>query len=90
MGSRFNADRKANRTPIHSMARDRIGGVVVGEDSLLSAQRRLVAALALRHGMPTVCGYKNLAEAGCLISYGEDSADAFRRAAGLVHKVLQG
>jgi putative ABC transport system substrate-binding protein len=35
-------------------------------------------------------GFREMVEAGCLISYGADYADLYRRAASQVHKILNG
>jgi putative ABC transport system substrate-binding protein len=42
------------------------------------------------HRLPTVCGVRPYAEAGCLMAYAPDIREMFRRAAGFVDKILQG
>jgi ABC-type uncharacterized transport system substrate-binding protein len=46
--------------------------------------------LMLRNRLPSICTLREYAEAGCLISYGVDFADLYRRAAGFVDKILKG
>jgi putative ABC transport system substrate-binding protein len=54
------------------------------------AGARPLAELALRHRLPSLFGPREHAEAGCLMSYGPDRADLYRRAAGYVDKILKG
>jgi putative ABC transport system substrate-binding protein len=52
--------------------------------------RAHIAAAAATTRLPTVFGYRELVEAGGLISYGVDLGDCFRRAATYVYKILKG
>jgi len=45
---------------------------------------------ALRHRLPSICGRRANAEAGCLLSYGPNFRDMFRLAADYVDKILKG
>ncbi len=65
-------------------------GLIVGESPGFSREGARMAALALRHKLPSAYGNKAHVEAGGLISYAADVADLYRRAAGLVGKVLRG
>jgi putative ABC transport system substrate-binding protein len=56
---------------------------------MLLANARVVAALALKHGLYS-CGFLDYAAAGGLLSYGVDFPDMFRRAATYVDKILRG
>jgi putative ABC transport system substrate-binding protein len=49
-----------------------------------------MAAAAAATRLPTVFGYRQLVEAGGLISYGVDLEDCFYRAATFVDKILKG
>lgn len=49
-----------------------------------------VAELAVRYRMPAVSFVRDFAEQGGLLSYGSDEADAYRKAAIYVDKVLKG
>ena len=53
-------------------------------------ERIRLGDLALKHGIPTLVSERAYAEAGCLISYGPDFTDTFKRAADYVEKVLKG
>jgi putative tryptophan/tyrosine transport system substrate-binding protein len=67
----------------------RADGIYVCVDPLMIANRARINALALAAKLPVVHSYKdNLGEG--LISYGPDLFDLYRRAAGLVDKILRG
>jgi len=66
------------------------GGLIGSDDAVLTAHRVRIAELALKQRLPTMFGFREMAEAGCLISYGADIADNYRRAASHVHKILNG
>src|SRR5262249_29759110 len=57
------------------------GGLIVLPDAFTDVYREQIIALAARHRVPSVYGYRNLAAVGGLISYGVKSADIYRRAA---------
>jgi len=46
--------------------------------------------VAQTHRLPTVCGVRVYAEAGCLIAYAPNLLAMFRRTAGFVDKILKG
>jgi ABC-type uncharacterized transport system substrate-binding protein len=72
-----------------TFARQQVGAIVLGQDAFFLARREQVAALALRHGMPTVSSTRSAAEAGALMSYG--SIDSISRQAGVyVGRILHG
>ena len=48
----------------------RAGGLVVGADNFFNAKSGQLAALALRHGLPTIYQYRDFTAAGGLMSYG--------------------
>jgi putative ABC transport system substrate-binding protein len=49
-----------------------------------------IAQLALQHRVPAMSGYRQFVVDGGLMSYGPDTADIFRRAAGYVDRILRG
>jgi len=65
------------------------GLIVTGSPGALS-HRTLIVALAARHRLPAVYSTRVFAVDGGLISYGPDSADQLRRAAGYVDRILKG
>jgi len=66
------------------------GGLIVLPDAFTDVHREQIIALAARHRVPTIYGYRYFAAAGGLISYGPNSADMFRRAAAYVDRILKG
>jgi len=73
-----------------SMAREKIGGVFVMPAPVITAQRAVLAELALKHHLATIFGAKENAVAGGLLSYGVDRNDLNRRAARYIDKILKG
>jgi putative ABC transport system substrate-binding protein len=66
--------------------------VLVMEDALLlnSQHGQVVAALAATHRLPVLYAWREWVVAGCLMSYGPNSVDTWRRAAAYVDKILKG
>jgi putative ABC transport system substrate-binding protein len=62
--------------------------VLTGVSAIL--HRKLFVALAARHRLPAVYPFRLFAAEGGLTSYGPDSIDPFRRAAGYVDRILKG
>src|SRR5262245_65861327 len=75
---------------ISALGQDAGGGLIVGPDAFTDVYREQIIALAARHRVPSVYGYRNVAAAGGLISYGVKSADIYRRAATYVDRILKG
>ena len=73
-----------------AMTRERAGGVVIAIDGFMLQQRAQIAALALKHRLPSIYPTQNYPEAGGLMSYGSDITDNFRRAAIFVDKIFKG
>lgn len=71
-------------------ARSRVDGITVKADSMFVVRRAPIAALALKHRLPMMCADSRFTEAGALVSYGENFASRYRRAAVLVNKILRG
>ncbi len=57
---------------------------------MFSGERGRLADLAMKFRIATAAFERFYAEAGCLMSYGTDFADNFRRAAEYVEKILKG
>jgi putative tryptophan/tyrosine transport system substrate-binding protein len=64
--------------------------MLVLPDPLFNALREPLVAFAERHRLPAVYGYRGFATAGGLMTFGTDLPDVYRRAAGLVDRVLKG
>jgi putative tryptophan/tyrosine transport system substrate-binding protein len=75
---------------ITTLSRRPDSGLIVMPDVFMTKHHDLIAALAIRHGLPAVYPFRYFAEGGGLFSYGFDVADIFRRTAGYVDKVLRG
>lgn len=72
-----------------SMARERVGALLVAEEPFLNGQRERIGALAMRHKLPTAFANLGAAEHGLLV-YGPNFGFMGRRAAALVDKILKG
>ena len=73
-----------------AVARSRLDAIQVTAASLFVVNRDWVAKLALEHRLPMMGPDGRFAEAGALVSYGENFASRYRRAAFLVDKILRG
>jgi len=71
-------------------ARDTNRGLIVTPSASESGHRDLIIALAARHKLPAVYGFRLNTAAGGLISYGPDLIDQFRHAAGYIDRILKG
>jgi putative ABC transport system substrate-binding protein len=71
------------------IARERVGALVVSDDSVLADHRQRIGALALKSRLPTMFAVPNAAEHGLLV-YGSARAQQSRRAAVLVDKIFKG
>jgi putative ABC transport system substrate-binding protein len=65
-------------------------GLIVLGDPFFGQQGRQIAGLALRGRVATLLTNRSLAEAGGLMSYGQDLVEHYRRAAIYVDKLLKG
>jgi ABC-type uncharacterized transport system substrate-binding protein len=65
------------------------GLIIVGAPSVV-AYRHLIITLAARHRLPAVYPFAYFIRNGGLISYGPDTIDPYRRAAGYVDRILKG
>jgi putative tryptophan/tyrosine transport system substrate-binding protein len=75
---------------VTAFARSGDGGLIVTSSPVANRHRKLIAALAARHGLPAVYGTRQYVDAGGLISYGPDMIEQYRRAAGYVDRILKG
>lgn len=72
------------------MARERPDALLVLADRLLLHHRVLIMEFATRHRLPGVHAYRELVEAGGLMSFGPSYADMHKRAAYFVDRILKG
>ena len=75
---------------VTAFARSPNGGLIVTGSSLTALHRDLIITLAARHKLPAVYWERFFVTNGGLISYGADSIDPHRRAAGYVDRILKG
>ena len=83
--------REASELPeaFNAMAKSKIEGVVIAEDSLFVSNAGAIGALVLSHHIPA-SGFTHFADAGGLLGYGADRAALFGRAAYFVDRILKG
>jgi putative ABC transport system substrate-binding protein len=77
-------------TVFASLAQARTDAVVVSPDVFFNISSEQIAALALRHRIPTIYQYRKFAAAGGLVSYGSDETESFRLVGITVGKILKG
>jgi putative tryptophan/tyrosine transport system substrate-binding protein len=68
----------------------RVGGLVIVNDVFLITREEQLAALALRHKLPTIFQSRESVVAGGLMSYGGSASDAYRQAGVYTGRVLKG
>jgi putative ABC transport system substrate-binding protein len=67
-----------------------VGPLVVAPDVFFNSHIEQLAALAIRHSVPTVYEYHQFISAGGLASYGGSNTDSYRLAGGYVARILKG
>jgi putative tryptophan/tyrosine transport system substrate-binding protein len=75
---------------IEAQARVPGGGLVVLPDTFTFSNRAPLIALAARHRLPAIYAVRGQAIDGGLLSYGPNTIDLYRRAAGYVNRILKG
>jgi putative tryptophan/tyrosine transport system substrate-binding protein len=75
---------------IETFARSPNSGVIVVAGGAALRHRDLIVALAAKHKLPAVYWERLFVVAGGLISYGANTIDQYRRAAGYVDRILKG
>jgi putative ABC transport system substrate-binding protein len=65
-------------------------GLVIGTDAFFNSRTAQLAALALRHAVPTIYQYREFAAAGGLMSYGGSGTDTYRQAGVYTGRILKG
>jgi putative tryptophan/tyrosine transport system substrate-binding protein len=87
----FKVDSEAEYPKAFDAMRDaRIDGAVIGSSPVFSADAAQLATLASERRLPTVCEWRKMAAAGCLIGYGPDLAELYVRAADFIMRLFAG
>jgi putative tryptophan/tyrosine transport system substrate-binding protein len=73
-----------------ALGREPGGGLVVMPDSFNQVHHARFISMAARYSLPTIYPWKYTVAEGGLLSYGDDQADLFRRAAAYVDRILKG
>ena len=73
-----------------AIARARAQALIVATDPFFDVQQELIIRLALGGRLPTISSSREMTEAGGLMSYGQDLALHYRRAATYVDRILKG
>jgi ABC-type uncharacterized transport system substrate-binding protein len=71
-------------------ARGRADALLVFDDPLALGYRARLVALAAKHRLPTIYGFREFPDAGGLLSYGPKLPDQYRRSAAYVDRILRG
>jgi putative ABC transport system substrate-binding protein len=77
-------------TPASDHAKQSSQAVVQMSSAFFSAHRQVLVERAMHNRLPVSCEQPGFVALGCLVSYGPDFADFFRRAAGYVDRILKG
>jgi putative ABC transport system substrate-binding protein len=73
-----------------SLAQLRAGGLVIGTDAFFNARMERIAALALRHAVPTIFNNRDFVAAGGLMTYGGSPPEMYRIAGVYTGRILKG
>ena len=72
------------------LAEQRAGGLVIVTDPFFNTRQEQLAALALRHSMPTIYHNHEFVAAGGLAGYGNSSTDLWRQIGAYAGRILHG
>jgi putative ABC transport system substrate-binding protein len=67
-----------------------VGALLVTADAFYTSRRAQIVALAATHRLPTAYPWRQYPDAGGLMSYGPNVADAYRQAGDYVGRILDG
>jgi putative ABC transport system substrate-binding protein len=77
-------------TAFATLASQRIGALLIGADALFAGQGNRLAALAARYSVPAIYPYREVAEAGGLMSYGANIPATLRLVGTYAGRILKG
>ena len=84
------SDSREIEAAFRALVRNRADALLLGDDPFLRSRRLQIATLAARHAIPAVYSGREFVEAGGLMSYGANIADAYRQAGIYTGKILKG
>jgi putative ABC transport system substrate-binding protein len=73
-----------------AMARERVGAMIVTPDGFFSAQAPRIVELAVKGRLPSMFWTREHVATGGLMSYGQNNAEHYRRAAAYVDRIVKG
>ena len=73
-----------------SLSQGQVPGLVIGTDGFLVSQSEQLAALTVRHSLPTIFQYRAFVVAGGLMSYGGSVTDSYRLSGVYTGRILKG
>jgi putative tryptophan/tyrosine transport system substrate-binding protein len=77
-------------SPAFAALKGQAEALYVTADTLVNNNRIRINTLALDARLPTMYGFRDMVEAGGLMSYGANYSDLFRRTGNYVDKILRG
>jgi putative ABC transport system substrate-binding protein len=73
-----------------TMKQERAGALIVWPSPFFRSQGQRIAKLATQHRLPSMSAFREYAESGGLMSYGQNLAEQYYRAATYVDKIFKG
>lgn len=83
-------DARGFASTLAALTEHRADALIVPGDPMGLFHRRQIVELATKHTLPVIYGYREFADAGGLVSYGPNLVAMYRRAGGMVGKILNG
>jgi putative ABC transport system substrate-binding protein len=72
------------------MLKRRADALIFFTSAFTSFHRRQLVELAVKNRLPTMCGGASWIDVGCIMSYGPNVIELYRRSAVFVDKILKG
>jgi putative ABC transport system substrate-binding protein len=73
-----------------AIVQEQVGGLLVGVDALFEVNRKQLAALALRYGIPAIFPQADYPASGGLMSYDASTAEMYRQVGIYTGRILKG